>query len=484
MPQLRAYVHSVTARFCKSAVKTFVSEANSMLDQMKLLAADTDNVPTGRSSFRMKAQFETAMSELATKVNPIARGFQETIDQRVKASLKTSLRTGAKKGSAVALSTVNSWGSKSRRTAQERGPHKNGLYWSTYNAVVRRDGVYTSGTAGAVDFNQELCDPMEREFSTEWQSVLDSTIRRLVADAEKSITLLSTETGQRFAQTLRGNGLDAARLTSMLNTANRSAITALKGHFAQMSGTATNAQRELSRELLPQIKERMKSTYEAVLGVPRGSGTFDRMKGAMSSNSQYAVNGMFDDAMGSLLAGIDSLIKRLKNMIESTCDVIKKSLESVFSICWDDQQAEALVSPEMQKKIRECRDALLPTLNELMKIQSEACDLVGIEREEIELDVMGVETFEQQLQRRKEEAIKNGDCFDLCDSDAELNIQPKKGVKVKAEKKASASSATQANASCEVIDLCDSDDDDSDFWKKPPASSRSASVGVKEEAEL
>ena len=29
-----------------------------------------------------------------------------------------------------------------------------GLYWSTYNAVARRDGVYTSPTVGCVDFNQ------------------------------------------------------------------------------------------------------------------------------------------------------------------------------------------------------------------------------------------------------------------------------------------------------------------------------------------
>ena len=76
-----------------------------------------------------------------------------------KRSLVTSLSTGAKKGSAVAMSTVHSWGSKNRRTKSERRPDKNGLYWSTYNAVTRREGVYTSGSAGAIDFNQELCDP-------------------------------------------------------------------------------------------------------------------------------------------------------------------------------------------------------------------------------------------------------------------------------------------------------------------------------------
>lgn len=95
---------------------------------------------------------------------------------------------------------------------------------------------------------------MEKEFSTEWQSVLDSTIRRLLSDAERNILNIMTLSGQSFAQTLRSNGVDAARLTTMLNTANRSAITALKASFGQMSATAVNAQRDLSRELLPAVQ--------------------------------------------------------------------------------------------------------------------------------------------------------------------------------------------------------------------------------------
>jgi hypothetical protein len=37
-----------------------------------------------------------------------------------------------------------------------------GLYWGTYNAVARRDGVYTSPTVGPVDFNQEVCQSIYR----------------------------------------------------------------------------------------------------------------------------------------------------------------------------------------------------------------------------------------------------------------------------------------------------------------------------------
>lgn len=43
-------------------------------------------------------------------------------------------------------------------TASTWGAHRNdgGLYWATYKAVVRRDGVYHSTSAGHRDFNSEL----------------------------------------------------------------------------------------------------------------------------------------------------------------------------------------------------------------------------------------------------------------------------------------------------------------------------------------
>ena len=203
---------------------------------MKLLASDVDDVPSGRSAFRMKNQFENKMRDLEKSIQPLADQFKSVIDQKVSLSLTSSMQSGARKGSAQAASIVDSWGSKSRRNRSERRPDKNGLYYSTYNAVTRREGVYTSGSAGAVDLNQELIDPMEKEISTEWQSVLDSTIKRLLNDAERKILQLSTSTITAFAQELQSSGLDTARITSMLNTANRSATTALKSSFRDMTG--------------------------------------------------------------------------------------------------------------------------------------------------------------------------------------------------------------------------------------------------------
>lgn len=310
---------------------------------------------------------------------------------------------------------------------------------------------------------------MEKEFSTDWQAVLDSTIKKLLKIAETSVTQLCNELTQRLASGFGESGMDSSRLTTMVTTANRSCMTALKASFQQMLSIAVESQRNLSRTLLPAVQNSMSVTYTSSLNVPRGSGTFMRMKGAMSSYSQKAVDGMFFEAMNDLHNGVVALIGDLQKLISSSSEVVRKSMENVFSICWEDQSTgkSELMDPVMQQKIRECRDALLPHFQNLGAIQLNACELIGIEREEVELDVMGVETLDQSLERKLEEAKKKGDVFDLCDSDADVPVVPKQRIKSDPDSApASVARAPSGFTYAELIDLCDSDDD----WEAPPAS--------------
>jgi hypothetical protein len=152
---------------------------------------------------------------------------------------------------------------------------------------------------------------------------------------------------------------------------------------------------------------------------------------------------MFSESTQELLSAINDLITKLRTMASAMSEVIRKSLDSVYSVCWDDpkNKSGAVVDPAYHQKVQDCRDSLLPKLNELRKIQDEAMTALGIEREEMELDIVAHDTWEQKMDKNLEEAKKSGDFFDLCDSDEELDVQPKpgaagglySGVKVKAE---------------------------------------------------
>ena len=420
IPNLRAFVHSVTASFRENFTKAFVNTTSDMVDRVKLLAADASNIPGGRTSRRCQCIFESEMNSLEAKIKPIAEDFRRKSETRINSSLSPSLKTGAAKAQSSAMTTVTSWGSKSRRSKNERGPTKNGLYYSTYLAVARRDGAYVSKSAGQVDFNQEMCDPMEKEFGSDWQRVLDSSIKVFLRESEAKVLTLASSVDKAVISGLAQTGLDSARLSTMAGTASRSCTNALKSSFRSMNEVATNTQRELNRSLLPKVQARMKQGYSNTTSVPGGCGKFMRMKDALEGHANVAVHGMFDESTTELLKAVHDMVKQLSSMIAATSQTIAKTMEGVYSVCWDDQSDKAaLLDPAMQQKVRECRDKLLPDLNKLRHTQDETMELVGIEREELDLDVMEVASWEKQNAEKLAAAIENNMLIDLCDSDDE-----------------------------------------------------------------
>ncbi len=73
-------------------------------------------------------------------------------------------------------------------------------------------------------------------------------------------------------------------------------------------------------------------------------------------------------------------------------------------------------------KVRACRDALLPNLNQLCADLAKIQDNLGIERDALDLDVMAVESLDTTIQRKIAEAEKSGEVIDLCDSDEEIEV--------------------------------------------------------------
>jgi hypothetical protein len=418
IPALRAFVHETTAKHRVSFTEAFVNNASDMLDRVKLVAADAKDIPSGRSSRRCKAIFEAEMQRLEKKVQPVVTEFRRKAQAKVHLSLQPVLKSGAAKGNAAAMSTVMSWGSKSRRSRQDRRPEKNGLYWSTYYATVRRDGAYVSASAGEIDMNQELCDPMEKEFSADWQRIMDAAFRGFLNECERQMLAICASVDQALVAAFSGAGMSSDRLSSMVNAASRSCSNSLKASFQAMQTIAADSQRNLNRSLLPMVQERMKDGFSATVNVPSGSGKFQRMKGAMERHAQGAVHSMFSESTVELLKKVGSLIEQLASMVSATDKVITRTLESVYSVCWDDESDKgALMDPVLQEKVRACRDKCLPDLHQLGETVTSAMQLLGIERDDLELDVMGVESWEAQNAKKLKEAMDKGDVIDLMDSD-------------------------------------------------------------------
>ena len=189
---------------------------------------------------------------------------------------------------------------------------------------------------------------------------------------------------------------------------------------------------------------------------------------------------MFRNAVQKVLKDLNGMIKKISRKMLVLETDIASSLQAVFSIFWDSQDESKRFSTALLQKMRECRDNMLPEINRLLALQNDTSKLLGIEREEQDLELMEVDSLDQRLSKRLAEAQERGDAFDLCDSDVELDVKPK--PKVKKEGQPSTSRKVTISGGITTIDLCDSDSDD-DMIEPPPTAHRVAS-GVKSESDM
>jgi hypothetical protein len=159
----------------------------------------------------------------------------------------------------------------------------------------------------------------------------------------------------------------------------------------------------------------MKASYDTTVGVPAGPGKFNRMKVNMHSTSHAAVNGLFNACRIELLDAIERMVQDLSGRIDMLKESISKSLSSVYSILWEDQNDGRIVDPIHQQKVLACRVACLPILNELRKRQDQVMQVLGIEPPVLDLEIAAVETWEQANERKMQEAIANGGFVDVDD---------------------------------------------------------------------
>ena len=155
--------------------------------------------------------------------------------------LKPSIEAGANRGKSAALDTVQSWGSKNKRskknaTSDHSGeePGK-GLPWSKYFATVRRNGEYVSGSFGNVDFNQDLCEPVEKAFMVGWERTMNAALNRLLLKCEKEMVAAVKKSNTTLFNKLLEDGVSQPRLTQIYNASIRTIDTVIKANLKRLA---------------------------------------------------------------------------------------------------------------------------------------------------------------------------------------------------------------------------------------------------------
>ena len=147
-------------------------------------------------------------------------------------------------------------------------------------------------------------------------------------------------------------------------------------------------------------------------------------RSAVGAHTKQLMSTMFSQAIQSLLKSIDALIRDLVTKVEALGESVSKGLFTVYSVCWEGASL-VQIDTAVQAQIRQCRDSLLPSFSKLRNELDQTMEAIGIEREQPDVDVLGIHGADERLRA----AVANDEVMNLCsDSDEEEDLtmpQPK-----------------------------------------------------------
>ena len=169
-------------------------------------------------------------------------------------------------------------------------------------------------------------------------------------------------------------GIPQDALARMWLAAGRAIETTITDDMRAVAEHATQRQREISRTLQPQIRQKMLPGYAAACAVSKGAGRFPRMKSAVNSHAETALDGIFTETTGGMLLQIADLIDVLRGQVAALCDKVAGILRRIYSAYWEREEGAATISAD----VRAARDLAALTTAPMRTKLDEAMARAGI----------------------------------------------------------------------------------------------------------
>nr|XP_048692954.1 uncharacterized protein LOC125630861 isoform X6 [Caretta caretta] len=246
-----------------------------------------------------RAQVQEIVQECLSRLPTL---FQEAVEDSLhdikyyfSVLILASLKKGARRAEELCEDKVRSWGLPVI-----------GYPYATYRAVCARQGVYSSGACGFVDFNEQLTEPISSAISMTWNDVFSCRLGESIKQFSKAIL----DKLKYFFRDLKNKLQEKGRNTEPVSVIQRhqmEAVQALMCNFLlDQTEYINKRQRGISRVLTPEIQASMKPVY-AVCSQLNGPGCFQRMKDLMQRHVRNQKETMFNCVTDKLRHQLDLL---------------------------------------------------------------------------------------------------------------------------------------------------------------------------------
>ncbi|KAK3504497.1 Dynamin family-domain-containing protein [Neurospora crassa] len=327
IPALQDHAMKIVAETRAAGCRKFLTEVSSFIVSLivQIIIAEkplklADDMKEKELAF-LKEALAKLTKELHSTVDESFNGFEKAIKAQIIDKFESSIRLAT----ITAIETAKTWG----QFRDQDG--KRGLVFLTYRATCLRDGVFKA-TRGPLDWNQELCDPIEKRIAPNWEQIFRKTLPRGIKHLGKELakSLEDFEGRMHERQQLRDSPTyDLVRSQMKTVGENVKDTISLRGRTSLKTG-----QKNAIRLLKPAVADMMRGQYQAC-SQESGIGAYKRMKDSMEEFIQTASQHMFK-------AATDLVGDRLHQTLEEIRSDVDEQVNSVVARVDDDYKSLVL----------------------------------------------------------------------------------------------------------------------------------------------
>ena len=307
---------------------------NSLLQFLNSLAlwtsSDSLGIELTEEQRAIQAQnLAASMAKLGTYFRNIVRNIAEELRAEISKSIFDRFGLAVESAASQATSTTLHWAMPINK--HDRG--ESGFHWSTYKALCRREGVYSSKTKQQLyNWNAALAAPMLEKIFPGWEKMFGRRLTTIMSSFAKSAFEVLTDCHREIDREARRLGVTDGGLR-LLQRQIGGFSTILKAHATTVQEAIRSEQKNINREFVPVIQKALIPVY-AACAKDHGTGSFARMKSAMDAHIKDNRYSMFqnsaDKAQQSLLTLIDAQEKSLAEKVEEVLEAVQRDCTSVL----------------------------------------------------------------------------------------------------------------------------------------------------------
>ncbi|KEQ76888.1 hypothetical protein M436DRAFT_78624 [Aureobasidium namibiae CBS 147.97] len=261
--------------------------------------------------------------------------IRETMNENIFENYDTAINAAAN----AALPTSQGWGA-----------HRSlgGLYWATYKAVVRRQGVFT-GKGGLSDFNAQLTEPIYKHLANGWEKAFQRRLPHVLKACAKvfSNDLRAFHKAIQDHSFSHGGNPRLSLLAQQLT--NYEAVFSDLG--SKMLDLINERQREINREFTPNVCNAMLIVYN-ICSNEAGPGQFNRMKIHMTNHVEAQKDTMFQRATQVVRNMIMDLTKDFEEHMANRTDQVFVGMRRDYLQVLSNVRVDDITMPKWERSLR------------------------------------------------------------------------------------------------------------------------------------